>query len=209
MTLFQIKKIQTNLYSVPVQDEIFLDFLSMFNIEFKKQEQLHIQCKSIVFLKDFLLNFQDNQLSYEFVYAFSQNIVSQLLYLEKRNKTVSAFSLQDFVVIDESYLVYCNFSKIYSIKNDHITIFDPYFKNDNHFFLTSEMVNNSSLPLKLNYKNIYISLAYLIVFLFYGKYKYEKKENLTLMSNLLGTKLYYFVNNCLEENVQNRHICFF
>ena len=71
------------------------------------------------------------------------------------------------------------------------------------------MKENSSLPLSIHYKNIYLSLAYLILYCLYGKHYFDNKDNDKLMSNLLGTKLYYFLQNCLTESQENRHICFF
>ena len=37
----------------------------------------------------------------------------------------------------------------------------------------------------------------------------DYKDNIDLISNLSGTKLYYFLKNCLSETAENRHICFF
>ena len=71
------------------------------------------------------------------------------------------------------------------------------------------MKDNQDLPLKLEYKNVYISLAYLIIYMMYGKHNYEHNDNLLLISNLFGTKLYYFLELCLAENEKNRHICLF
>ena len=210
MVLFEINKLDSKYYSIPISNPIFNDFLSLFNIEFKKNNQsVDIDCKSIVYLNDFLLDFQDSLITYDYAYGFSQNIVKQILYLEKQKKTITAFSLDDFIVIDKSFIVFINFKKIIDIHNNNITIHSPYSKNNNTFFITKTMKENSSLPLSIHYKNIYLSLAYLILYCLYEKHYFDNKDNDKLMYNLLGTKLYYFLQNCLTESQENRHICFF
>jgi hypothetical protein len=210
MVLFEINKLDSAYYSVSINNPMFNDFLSLFNIEFKKNNHLiDIECQSILYLKDFLLEFQDGLVTYDYAYGFSQNIVKQILYLEKQKKTITALSLDDFIVIDKSFVVFIDFKKIVDIKNNTITILSPYSKNNNTFFITKLMKENGSLPLSTYYKDIYISLAYLILYCLYGKYYFDNKDNDKLMSNLLGTKLYYFLQNCLTESQENRHICFF
>jgi hypothetical protein len=105
--------------------------------------------------------------------------------------------------------VFVNLKKIVDIHDNSITIHTPYSKNNNNFFITKEMKDNNSLPLKLSFKNVYISLAYLILYCLYGKHYFDNQQNIDLISNLLGTKLYYFLKNCLTETDKNRHICFF
>jgi len=210
MVLFEINKLDSKYYSIPINNSIFNDFLSLFTIEFKKNDKsVDIDCKSIDYLKDFLLEFQDGLITYDYAYGFSQNIVKQLLYLEKQKMTITALSLDDFIVIDKSFLLFVNFKKVIDIQNSNITILSPYSKNNNTFFITKIMKENNSLPLSMHYKNIYLSLAYLILYCLYGKHYFDNKDNDKLLSNLLGTKLYYFLQNCLTESQENRHICFF
>ena len=83
MVLFEINKLDSKYYSISISNPIFNDFLSLFNIKFKKNNQsVDIDCKSIVYLNDFLLDFQDSLITYDYAYGFSQNIVKQILYLE-------------------------------------------------------------------------------------------------------------------------------
>lgn len=211
MTPFKIDKIHSNLFSIPIYNPTLVNFLSMFSIEgSKNKHSTNIVADSIVCLNDFLLLFQDNLITYEYAYGFSHNIVKQLLYLEKQNQTIHAFSLDDFIVINNSFLIFVNFHDIISIQDDkNIIIHSPYLKNKNTFFITTPMKNNTSLPLTIHYKNSYFSLAYLIIYLLYGKYYYDQKDNIDLIDNLMGTKLFYFLRNCLNEMPENRHICFF
>ena len=211
MVLFEINKINSTSYSVPIHNSFFSDFLSLLHIESKKEKENHttINCRSIRFLSDFLLEFQDELITYDYAYCFTQNIVKQLLYLEKQKKTVHALALDDFIIINNSFVVFVNFKKINDISDNQILVHSPYNKNNNLFFITKEMKDNKSLPLKLDYKNVYISLAYLIINCLYGKHYYDYKDNIDLISNLSGTKLYYFLKNCLSETAENRHICFF
>lgn len=211
MVLFEINKIDSTTYSVPIYNPIFTDCLTLFNIENKKENENHtrIKCNSITFLNDFLLEFQDSLITYDYAYCFSQNIVKQLLYLEKQKKTIHALALDDFIVINKSFIVFVNFKKVVDIHDNNITIHTPYSKNNNNFFITKEMKDNKSLPLKLGSKNVYISLAYLVLYCLYGKHYFDNEQNIDLISNLLGTKLYYFLKNCLTETDENRHICFF
>jgi hypothetical protein len=211
MTPFKIDKIHSTLFSIPVYNPTLENFLSMFTIDFQKKDgSINIVADSVVFLNDFLLQFQDNILTYDYAYGFSHNIVKQLLYLEKQNQTIHAFSLDDFIVINNSFLIFVDFSKSVPIQDDkNIVIHSPYLKNKNTFFITTPMKNNTSLPLTIHYKNGYLSLAYLIIYLLYGKYYYDQKDNMDLIDNLMGTKLFYFLRNCLNEMPENRHICFF
>tara|TARA_Y100000991_G_scaffold204105_1_gene179353 strand:- start:3973 stop:4605 length:633 start_codon:yes stop_codon:yes gene_type:complete len=210
MVLFEINKLDSNVYSVPIHNPMFNDFLSLFHIDFKKNDHsININCSSISYLNEFLFEFQDNLITYDYAYAFSQNIVKQILYLEKQKKTITALSLDDFIIIDKSFLLFVNFKKIVDIQNNNITILSPYNKNNNTFFITKMMKENSNLPLTIHYKNIYLSLAYLILYCLYGKHYFDYNDNNKLISNLLGTKLYYFIQNCLTESEENRHICFF
>jgi hypothetical protein len=208
MVSFTIDNIDSNSYSIPVQDHFLEQFLSIFSINYKTQDQSTIIiAKSVMLLSDFLLKFNNGLVTYDYAYGFSQNIVQQLLYLEKQSKTIHAFSIDDFLVIDESFLIFVNFSKIHNIKNNNIIIHSPYHKNNSTFFITQEMKNNNSLPLTLSCKNIYVSLAFLILYLLYGKYYYDFENNEKLTNNLQGTKLYYFLRNCINND--NSGVCFF
>ena len=210
MTLFEINKLNKQTFSIPVNNSTINDLFLLFNISTKSNNQsIEITADSIVFLDKFLLDFPDEKISYDYAYLFSDNLVKQLLYLEKQKQSVSAFSINDFLVINKSFLVFVNHKKILDIQDDYIEILTPYNKNLNTFFITKQMKDNQDLPLKLGYKNVYLSLAYLIIYMMYGKHNYEYNDNLLLISDLLGTKLYYFIKLCLAENENNRHICFF
>ena len=101
-----------------------VNFLSMFSIEgSKNKHSTNIVADSIVCLNDFLLQFQDNLITYEYAYGFSHNIVKQLLYLEKQNQTIHAFSLDDFIVINNSFLIFVNFHDIFLFKMIKILLF--------------------------------------------------------------------------------------
>lgn len=210
MTLFEINKLDNHTFSIPIDSLTINDLFLLFHISTKiNNKTIEITAKSVVSLDKFLLDFPDEKITYDYAYLFSHNLVKQLLYLEKRKQTVSAFSISDFLVIDNSFLVFINHKKILDIQDNFIEILTPYNKNSNTFFITKQMKDNQDLPLKLEYKNVYISLAYLIIYMMYGKHNYEHNDNLLLISNLFGTKLYYFLELCLAENEKNRHICLF
>ena len=143
MTLFEINKLNNHTFSIPIDSLTINDLFLLFHISTKiNNKTIEITAESVVSLDKFLLDFPDEKITYDYAYLFSDNLVKQLLYLEKRKQTVSAFSISDFLVIDNSFLVFINHKKILDIQDNFIEILTPYNKNSNTFFITKQMKDN-------------------------------------------------------------------
>ena len=92
---------------------------------------------------------QKKMFSYDDCFTFFKTIGKQFLSLEKKDITIPFFSMEDFIVVDDTFL-FINVEKLIPINEDkHITINAPL---DSAQFLSPELQLMDSIP-----SNIYFS----------------------------------------------------
>ena len=131
-------------------------------------------------------------------------ITKQLEYLiNKEKKCFYAFKPENFLVIDNNKIIYLS-NDLLEIKDNYLTIWKPF--PPKQYYISPELSKIFTLPSKIHYKTIYYSLALLIINFYYDTSIINLNRN--NIDKIKGTKLYYALNRCLEDNPENRTILF-
>jgi len=165
--------------------------------------------------------------------VFIECLGRQLQYLERENKGVSSFNIDDITVFhsdepsssdepSETTIQFAmtNDDKIHDIDEDHQLIIDiPYPKQYTTADTTTaaknkgfhspefkEFISKKSIPYKIHFKSGYYSFGLLCI------YCYVSRTTTTDITNILepiiNTKIYWFLKQILQENPTNRrYIC--
>ena len=159
----------------------------------------------------------------------------QLDYLLKTYKQVFlGYNPKNIIVVDGNKYIYLSNEYLLNINEDEedeeddeededeVTITCPFSQND--FFMSPELYNVKELPANVHYKTIYFSLGILILYGLIGNIDFLKDENKigdkddkpiyqklndTLNSlPIRGSKLYWLLKRCLDEEPKRRSIIF-
>jgi hypothetical protein len=167
-------------------------------------KSIYFSAENVIILSDYLnkKNINDIQCIKLLYY-----LTRQIKYNELTNYSFYGFNLDDILVIDEKIFVIVNANYLAPIKNNEIILnylFEkPYFNNP-------EIINIKSLPAKINYKCCYYSLGCLVTYLLLNTYLLVGNEILTekqikeILNPLDYTKIYWFIERCLNKNPDKR-----
>jgi|TARA_B110000483_G_C18171216_1_gene533353 hypothetical protein len=139
-------------------------------------------------------------LTYNECEALLYDVGNQIQSLEMFRLGIPFLNLNDILVVNGKHYFYINSKKMYEIKNEHIIISEAY-KRDS--FFSPEMNKLTSIPDKLHWKSSYYSLGSMVTFCLMGEYV-VLNEHRVILDRLYGTKLYWALDRCLEENTTDR-----
>ena len=142
---------------------------------------------------------------YDFSLSIFYFISKQLDYLiKKEKKCFYAFKPENLLIIDENKVIYLS-DDLLEIEDNYLTIWKPFPQKK--YYISPELSRIFSIPSKIHYKTIYYSLALLII-----NYYFEDTINTRIptrnINKIKGTKLYYALNRCLEEEPEKRALLF-
>ncbi len=121
--------------------------------------------------------------------------------LERFSMSVPFLDISDIVVVDEKHFFYLNDNKVYNFGNDGlITIDQPHKKSP---FISPEIQKLNKIPMKLNFKSVYYSLAALISYCLMNTYIDSDNKN-TVLEPIYTTTLYYALMRMLEVEHEKR-----
>jgi hypothetical protein len=131
---------------------------------------------------------------YDFSLIIFYFISKQLEFLiKKEKKCFYALKLENILVIDGNKVVYLS-DDLLEIEDNFLTIWKPFPQKK--YYISPELSRVFTIPSKIHYKTIYYSLGLLI------------KNTIENIDKIKGTKLYYALNRCLEEDPEKRAILF-
>jgi len=138
----------------------------------------------------------------------------QLNYLIKMcNNTFIGYNPENLIVIDGNKFIYISNEYLLDIdEEEEITITFPFSQND--FLMSPELYNIRELPAKVHYKTAYFSLGSIIIYDIDflrdedDKTMYKKMINKLDSSRIRGSKLYWLIKRCLDEEPKRRSILF-
>jgi hypothetical protein len=148
----------------------------------------------------------------------------QLNYLQKNySTTFLGYNPDNLIVVDGNKFIYISNEHLIDIDDEEeITITFPFSQND--FFMSPELCNIKELPAKVHYKTAYFSLGTIIIIGQIGnignignidflsdepdKPIYKKMIDILERLSIKGTKLYWLLKRCLDEEPKRRNIIF-
>ena len=189
-------------------------FYSIININFgniinnNNNYSLIIKASSIkpfsLFKKELKLKNNTYQLPYTKILMLINSLVKQLQYLlENESKCFYTFVEDNIIVIDDSKFLYLSNEHLKEVKNNNIHIYNPISKNVGYF--SPELQKVSSIPIIINYKTIFYSLGLFIVSNLCNNNNNTIQQQL---SGVKGSKLYYFLERCLQTNPDKRFLLY-
>lgn len=142
---------------------------------------------------------------YDFSLTIFYFIAKQLEYLiQKEKKCFYAFKPENILIIDNHKVIYVS-EDLFEMEDNYLNIWKPFLQKK--YYISPELSRIFSIPSKIHYKTIYYSLALLII-----NYYFEDTINTRIptrnINKIKGTKLYYALNRCLEENPEKRTLLF-
>jgi len=174
-----------------------------------------------------LANGIENLFSYKQAILMIGSLSAQLSALHIKRLSFYTFDLDSILVINNNIFIMVNPSLVVPVNGNGLLTFLSPVKTNNPF-ICPEIANYTVLPFHCNYTNIYYSFAVLVIYCLYDVYipliskkeshQYrgdddelsEDEEDFTndnviegrnaVLSKLYGTKLYWFLTRCLEDN---------
>lgn len=186
----------------------FIEILKLFNIELQENDSdIIFSVNSIVTLSDYLNKKTNKLLEIYDTEDFLQDIIKQIQYLENTNKTVSYFSLDDFLIINNCLCLFINLNKIHSFdENGNFKLLEL-IKQDEPF-LSPELKSITNIPSSIYYKSCYYSFGLLLLKIFINVNLKNTSEFHDKSKSIYGLPVYWFINNTIVDKPNDRYILF-
>jgi hypothetical protein len=198
-----------NFNTIKNSDLLFKSILNtdLLSFAFIENNNLHFQAESVYLLSDKIkININVEQI---LLMLFS--ISKQIISLEKLGYTFYGFSLNDVIIVNNTYFFILNYNYILPISNNYITFLYPFEKP---IFTSPEILNVLSLPANITFKSIYYSLGVFIIYLLFNKNILKGNDILTIdeidkiLYPIYGCKLYWCIKRCLHINLEDRFLLY-
>jgi hypothetical protein len=182
--------------------------------EAKKNIQLKIKALSVQTFEQFkkkqkIIN--GNQI-------LSHNIIQNIIYslakqifnlLNNESKCFYKLDASNILVIDDCKFVYLTHEHLKDVKDNKIHIYNPISKKTG--FFSPELENVKSIPILINYKTIFYSLGLLILDNMTSNVEKTINKEINISDELFcikDTKLYYFLDRCLQTKPSKRFLIY-
>ena len=176
-------------------------------------KNVYFKCSSMCLLQDIFEKLKPIN-----IYKMIYDISSQMRYLlEHENSVFIGFDPRHILVVNDNIYLYINGEHLGTIdEQENIEI--KYPPNSQDYIFAPELYEITELPCKINYKCSYYSVGILYLYMF--KIIETKKtqiidtndvEEITQLLKTLSinhTKIFYFLQRCLQKNPVNRQIIF-
>ena len=164
------------------------------------KKEFTIAANSIVPLSIFLKKYSKG-LNYDNCIAMLYDLGNQMQSLERFYMGIPFFDLSDVIVVDDKHFFYLNDNKVYNFGNtEQIIVDQPHKKSP---FISPEMTQLNKIPMKLNFKSGFYSLAAMISFCITLQYiTLDNREQ--LLAPIYTTTLYYALMRMLENRPVDR-----
>lgn len=151
--------------------------------------------------------------SYKLPYTTILNIIiclsKQLSYLlESETKCFYNFDPDNILVVDDCKFLYLSTEHLKDIKNNNLYVYNPIKKSIG--YLSPELHNVSSIPIIIHYKTIFYSLGLFIINNLVDDLTNNDTQEVLMdcIVNIRGTKLYYFLERCLQDEPSKRFLIY-
>jgi hypothetical protein len=184
--------------------------IQLLPFSFIENNKLHFHAQSVCLLEDYLIN-NNNTMNVENILFFLYSISKQITSLEHKGFTFYGISLKDVIVVNKNIFLILNTSTILPIENGYITFLFPFEKP---YFANPEILAIDSLPCQISHKCIYYSLAALTIYCLFNNYILKGNDLLSnseldaILFPIYGTKLYWCLKRCLENDCDKRYLLY-
>jgi hypothetical protein len=174
--------------------------------------KMEFNAKSVMPLATFLnKNSNKNGVDYNVILHFIGNIGNQLTFLRRKGYSIPFFSLEDFIVIDNSIFSFMNDDKIFKIDDEtkNITVDYPLKYNKNNSFIPPHVMmglsdTSDKIPTDIYFSSIYYSLAQICVYIFLREQIKDEDDYDKISGPFIYTSLYWCLKRCLDKDENKR-----
>lgn len=149
--------------------------------------------------------------NYNVILHFIGNIGNQLTFLRNKGYSIPFFSLEDFIVIDNSIFSFMNDDKIFKIDDEtkNITIDYPLKYNKSNSFIPPHVMmglsdTSDKIPTDIYFSSIYYSLAQICVYIFLREQIKDEDDYDKVSGPFIYTSLYWCLKRCLDKDENKR-----
>lgn len=150
------------------------------------------------------------RLDYDTVLKILQEYANIIQYLERLNKSVVIYTLEDLFVIDDEIFVFINNENIFSHQSENPKQIDISVPLEITKFASPELQQQNSLPFTIDYRSALFSLASILTYCLFAETLLDKDEKQVkeILEPIINTKLYWFIMRCVERDIKDR-VCLF
>jgi hypothetical protein len=208
MKKYVIESINEFTYSLKINGEYALivnnmiqKYLSSSHYD-EELETIFFSAESIITFKKYILSIPSNYIT------MIDDLTKQIIYLHKMGYGFYGFDVNDIIIIDNNF-VFCSAEYLLPLDKDTL-IFDSPIKMP--YFSSPEILKLTNLPAEVNYKCVYYSLGVLVVLCLLNKYLLVGNEIKTneeidvILTPIKGTKIYWFIKRCINEDILKRKL---
>lgn len=170
--------------------------------------EIKIHLDSIISLEDYLDNKPDKMLDVNEVNFIIQDVVNQIQYLEGNNKTVSYFSIDDFLILNNTSCLFIGLDKLYDFNTQGNYNLQDIIKNKTNGFMSPELLAVTKIPSTIHYKSCYYSFGLLLLKVFINVDLTNVNDYTEKTKSIHGLPCYWFIQNTLAKISNDRHILF-
>jgi hypothetical protein len=151
-----------------------------------------------------------NKLSHNIIQDIIYSLSKQIFHLlHNESKCFYEFDPSNILVIDDCKFIYLSYEHLKDVKDNKIHIYNPISKNTG--FLSPELLLEKSIPILINYKTIFYSLGLLILDNMTSNVEKTINKEINISDELFcikDTKLYYFLDRCLQTKPSKRFLIY-
>lgn len=173
--------------------------------------EITFQANSVTTLKEYEKKIK-SKWSYEKCQIFISYLIKQLIELLNNKYSFYGYSPNSIIVVNENIFFQISTEYLLPISKNEILINFPFSKT---FFLSPEIIEITNIPVKMNYKCIYYSIAAITTYLLVNKNICQMNTNSEMNYNIediliaiKGTKLYWFLLRALNLNIEKRSLIY-
>lgn len=146
------------------------------------------------------------RMNYAATLSMVTDLTMQLTRLLAQNKCFYVFDPENLIVVDGTKFIYLSNEHLLDFipRRGTILFMKPFIKLRR--FSSPEVSRIVILPSEINHKVIYYSLGMLALYGLYDDDAFDEERD--KMKSIKGTKLYWLVKRCLDEDPNKRSILF-
>lgn len=161
---------------------------------------IYFSAEKIMPFKTFISNQPNNKISYHTCIQLIDDLTKQIMILRNLGYGFYGFDITDILTIDDHF-VFCSTRHMLPLTNDQF-IFNAPIKRP--YFSSPELNKLTKLPSKLNYKCCFYSLGLFVGYCINPSEEFINASSEELIKPLHNTKIYWFIKNCINKDIDKR-----
>ena len=205
-----------DLYQFSHSKEISNDNNSNFSIllqSFQLEYESILYCANSIQTLDKFIETSSSSSSSTFtlknVNILLSSLYEQIVFLRENNISISFIDLTDIIVVDSNLFFFCNYDKLFFIKEEKITV--THFYDLDNPFLPPEFIHNDTIPFSTSDKSFFYSLGIIILHcLKQGQlFRFSTSSYLDVLEYYKYHQIHFTLLECMKQDPYKRKLFIF